>query len=146
VNQVELNEIALREALRKSEPWHDTDDIFGYISMQMWRRKPEKRHHAIRVAKNAKVDWIRKERGKFGQKAGIRNTFDLSSASHLGVSDDHFEIELHGLFDDREHRVFELLREGYTQKLISEATDLSPYVVSKLVRTVKAKLWEHLND
>ena len=145
LTEIDYIEIARKVARRKSEPWHDTDDIEGYIVLQMVKRKPQLRHHALRVARNAKVDWIRKERGAKGQKVAIRNTYELDQAEDIESITDKVDIHF-GFLTERQKLVLVMIHEGYRHRDIGERLGVSTYVVAKIARETRELLAQYMRE
>lgn len=144
ITEQEMIEIARTVSRSRSEPWHDTDDIEGFILLKLSQYKPEKRHHAVRIARNAKVDWIRKERGSKGQKVSIRNTFDLSLSNAHTSEEEYLVLDLCEVLVDPAHRkIVTLLHEGYTQSEIAEQMSVSTYFVSQAIKTIRTHVAEY---
>lgn len=131
-------DIARKVARRNSQPWHDVDDIEGYIVLQMVRRQPQEVSHAYRVAYNAKIDWIRKERGAKGQRSLLRDTYDLDDA-HGVASNDH-RLECVESFSNSERKIIAGLAAGYNRRTIAQQLGWTIPRVSKTVAAIRSKL------
>lgn len=146
LTEQEMIDMARTIARSKSQPWHDVDDIEGFILLCMVKYKPKFKHHAARVAMNAKIDWIRKERGSKGQKVAIRNTYSLESNSHVPADEELGSVEedLLSMLSSSQRRIAELLISGHHQKEIAQILDVSPSSVSTAVAEIKSITSQYL--
>lgn len=145
ISEAEMIEIARKVARSRSQKWHDVDDIEGYILLQMVNRKPAQRHHAMRIARNAKIDWIRREIGPKGQKREIRNVFDLSTAVGMPTIEEEGVEHLVSNLNESQRKIVAGLAAGMKYQEIADKMNMSRTHVAqqaKDIRKIMAKTLE----